>query len=334
MRLSATLGGWSRRDTVLASFLAAALALAALSVPFHIGWLGPAGLIVAAVVGVARLVMSGARARLEGRREQAELDRRLRVPLAPVSHVDPTQIGVDPAAQDALPGATLPDYLDRDVDAELRAAIAAALAGRGKWLVVVEGPSKVGKSRTLFEALRSYAVAENIPLSLVAPVHGDALRSLLDPAHAIVAPPKYAVLWLDDLEPFLNQGVTLQTLREWRLDRSGWIVVATFGGKGSELIGGAAPEVTTLAAEVLQHAREIPLSTTTASELEPLREQFSAEFEAVGRHGLAAYLVAGPALQRKLTTATACTWGGSVPAGGRGGASGGRLGPVWTYRPD
>jgi hypothetical protein len=84
----------------------------------------------------------------------------------------------------------------------------------------------------------------------------------------------------------------------------GRIVTATYGGKGSELIAGSSTGgLTTIAADVLQHAREIPLQPTTADELAPLRAKLSdAEFEAVQRHGLAAYLVAVPALERKLTT--------------------------------
>ena len=166
---------------MLAGCLVAAAALAGLSVPFGVPWLAAAGAIAAAAGGLAGLVIIAARARLEGRRERAESDRRLRV--APITEVDPTLIGVDKAAQTVLPGAALPDYFARAVDTVLRDAIAAALAGRGDWLVVVVGGSKVGKSRTLFEALRRCALAGK--LQLVAPVDGDALRSLLDPGQAI-----------------------------------------------------------------------------------------------------------------------------------------------------
>ena len=135
-------------------------------------------------------------------------------------------------------------------------------------------------------------------------MHGDALRSLLDPGQPMTTRQEYAALWLDDLEPFLNQGVTLQTLREWRSGGSGRIVAATYGGKGSELVVDAATSgLTTLAADVLQHAREIPLHATSSEELNLLRGRLSdADLDEVRRHGLAAYLVAGPALQRKLTS--------------------------------
>jgi hypothetical protein len=80
--------------------------------------------------------------------------------------------------------------------------------------------------RTLFEVLRRYAIAEDIPLPLVAPMDGDALRSLLDPGQAIVIRAEHAVLWLDDLEPFLNQGcdsanTARVAIRSLRADRRG-----------------------------------------------------------------------------------------------------------------
>jgi len=61
VRRSATLGAWSRRQTVLAGCLAAAAALAGLSVPFGVPWLAAAGAIVAAAGGLASLVIIAAR---------------------------------------------------------------------------------------------------------------------------------------------------------------------------------------------------------------------------------------------------------------------------------
>jgi hypothetical protein len=301
VRWSATLGGWDRRKTVLAACLATAAALAAPAVPLKLPWLGVAGLVVAAVGAVASLVISTQQARLESKRERVELDRRIKVPVAPITEIDPTQIGVDPAATQTLLGGTVPEYVGRDVDAELRGKIEAALTD-DRWMLVVVGASKVGKSRTLFEGLCACSVAER--LQLVAPVHGDALRSLLDPGQPMPTRPEYAVLWLDDLEPFLSQGVTLQTLQEWQSRRPGWIVAATYGGKGSELVAEAATGgLKTLAADVLQHAREILLESTSSRETDSLGGRLSdADLDAVRRHGLAAYLVAGPALQRKLAS--------------------------------
>jgi len=59
----------------------------------------------------------------------------------------------------------------------------------------------------------------------------------------------------------------------------------------------------TIASEVLQHAREVPLQATTRNELAAIRQQLDiGEAASLERHGLAAYLVAGPQLERKLNT--------------------------------
>ena len=300
---STTLGAWARREAVLVSFLLAAAAIAALAGPLGAAWLGIAGVGVAAVGALTRVVIAVQRTRLESARERAVSAHRFRVLPAPISEIDPTLIGVDPAAQTILAGGVVPEYIGRAVDGELRKAVQAALGGSGSWLVVVVGASKVGKSRTLFHALRWSPPAGE--LEFIAPVDGAALRSFLTPGEGVgrrlVA---RTVLWLDDLEPFLDQGVTLQMLREWHAGAPGRIVAATYGGKGSEQIARAsAGGLATLAFDVLQQARQIRLEATTARELGVLRSAVTAQaFDDVERHGLAAYLVAGPALERKLAT--------------------------------
>jgi tetratricopeptide (TPR) repeat protein len=171
------------------------------------------------------------------------------------------------------------------------------------------------KSRSLFEAL-AYC-AHDGELEFVAPVDAAALRSLLTPGQGLGRRAGRAVLWLDDLEPFLNEGVTLAILREWHAGGCGRIVAATYGGKGREWIAGSdVSGLTTIASDVLQHAREITLGATTDRELAALRARLSTgELAAVERHGLAAYLVAGPALERKLSTAVHATGEDPCPEG-------------------
>ena len=127
-------GGWNRRQRVLAACFAAAVALTALAVPLKLLWLVVAG-VVAAVSAVAGLVISIERARLESKRERAELARRVKVPVAPITEINPTLIGVDPAATQTL-GGTEPEYVGREIDAELRGAIEAALTGAGSWMLI------------------------------------------------------------------------------------------------------------------------------------------------------------------------------------------------------
>jgi hypothetical protein len=205
---------WARREAALVAALAVAAAAAALAKPLDAAWLGLAGLVIAVVGALVRMLIAVNRARLEGRQERVELGRLLRAPVAPVGGIDPTVIGVDPAAQSILPGGRLPAYVERDAfDAGLREAVRAGLDGSGPWLLVVVGPSKVGKSRALFEALRR--CGGEVGLQLVAPTDGAALRTLLLPGHGVRLARAPAALWLDDIEPFLNQGLTLETLREW-----------------------------------------------------------------------------------------------------------------------
>ena len=266
--------------------------------------------VIAGCVAVAALIATflftaGARrtglkmAALDKKRARAELRRG--APVSAVQETDPTQIGVDRAAQDILPGGEVPEYIVRDVDRDVRKALEAALDGSGRWLVVVEGPSKVGKSRTLFEALKRCAYGREV--DLVAPVDGHALRKLIASDDGSTDA-THTVLWLDDLEPFLDAGVTLATVRDWHDVGRGRIVAATYGGKGSErIVGSTAGGLATIAAEVLQSAREIWMTASTTRELGARRSELSDEqFASVERHGLAAYLVAAPALERKLYT--------------------------------
>ena len=344
MRWSVTVGAWSRWDTLLASAAALAAALALFSDPLLDPWIKTVGVVAAAVFAFALVVVRLGRARVEAKRERAHSVRLLRIPITPVEEVDPTTIGVDRAAQTVLAGGERPVYLPRERDAALRSEIAQAFRDFERWLVVVHGPSKVGKSRALFEAVRTAGAGAR----MVAPVDGAALKALLVPGQTPRWGSRPLVLWLDDLEPFLNQGMAWQTLREWhaagRTRRTqARIVVATYGGKGIDRIAGAAATgLATTAGDVLQHARLIPLTATTPAEeaalsaagVQSRRPVGAADREAVRRHGLAAFLVAGPALELKLTTGihaigeTACGAGVAVVEAAVDWARCGRTDPI------
>jgi len=286
---------------MLVAVLGVAAAAAALANPLGLRWLFVVALAVALLGAIARVLIVIQQERVAGVRETVALKRRLRVPETVISEVNPQRVGIDPAAQSVLPGGSIPQYVPRLVDETIRRAIEDAVDGSDPWIIVVSGPSKVGKSRTLFEALQSCLLHEK--LCLVAPVDGDALRSLLDDPPVRLRESK-PILWLDDLEPFVAQGVTLDTLHEWH-EATGMPVLATYGGKGSERVGESPGmrELTELTRTLLQHAREILLDATTSSELARLPSAVSPGVRSeIARHGLAAYLVAAPALERKLAT--------------------------------
>ncbi len=287
---------------ILGSLLVLCAAIAHLAHPFGAPGLDAAATVAAAAGALALVVIALQRAELEGKIDKTKSAQRLLVRVDAVTQIDPTEVGVDRAEQGILPGGGVPAYVPRAADHALRGAVAGALDGSGPWIIVVHGPSKVGKSRSLFEAVLDYGRTSE--LELVAPVDGAALKSLLMPGEGLQPGTGAAVLWLDDLEPFLSDGVTWKTLREWHAGAPRPIVAATYGGKGSELIkdlraGGLA----TIASEVLGHAREVSLQATTATELTQLRQSLDAgEAASLERHGLAAFLVAGAVLERKLNT--------------------------------
>lgn len=156
-------------------------------------------------------------------------------------------------------------------------------------------------------------------MRVIAPVNTGAVRVLLASGRSSRRDKAPAVLWLDDLEPFLNQGLSFQMLSQWHAGGPHRVVVATCGGKGSELVAGSGVAgLATIAVGVLQHAREIPLAATTADELAGLFARVPAgEVAAMERHGLAAYLVAGRELERKLATARHPPAEAACPEGGR-----------------
>lgn len=303
MKWPRTPSGWDRSERLLVLCLATLAAIVALA-PFF-GWVAIP--IAAAVVGLLgglwRLGIGARKAILEETLEEAELDRRLRTAIQPVNSIDPRQIGVDPAAQDFLPGGEIPDYMPRKKDGEVREALADAFSGEGRWMIAVCGSSKVGKSRLLFESIKWYG-ERGREVHLLAPKDGAAVKSLLQPEQLPRdLKNKDVVIWLDDLETFVAEGVDLDALREWH-ERIGAVFAATYGGKGSERVRQASDSgLSVLTETLLQHAKQISLARTDNAELKGLPEDIpSALRKEIERHGLPAVMVSAPALERKLVT--------------------------------
>jgi tetratricopeptide (TPR) repeat protein len=259
-----------------------------------------AGLLGAALTLAVEMGRSGA----ARRREEAKLYEQSHVDVQPVDQVDPIAIGVDPASREVtrLAG-DLPDYLRRDADGEVDEALGGALDNTGRWMVVVYGLPKVGKSRTLFEALRRIHREGKYDLRLVAPTDANSLRALLeriDARRSIRSRRVRHVLWLDDLETFVGERIGLKELQAWR--RKNAIVVATYGGKGSERdLGPKSEWIGALADKIMSLARQVGLQRTTPEELERLPASLAGvSRDIAAKYGLAAALVAADALELKL----------------------------------
>ncbi len=127
----------------------------------------------------------------------------------------PRLLGVHAAIQ--VPGATedMPAYVPRDFDADLSATLTAASA-QGGFILLVGGAS-VGKTRALYEAIR----AQLTEWWLLHPADCQEINAFTE------APTPRTVLWLDEMQRYLNQptGLSVGTLRQ--LITAGAVVVAT-----------------------------------------------------------------------------------------------------------
>ncbi|MFC5005358.1 tetratricopeptide repeat protein [Dactylosporangium cerinum] len=132
-----------------------------------------------------------------------------------VREARPRLLGVHAAIQ--LPGTAeeLPPYVPRDLDADLRADLTAAAAQGG--FVLLLGGSSVGKTRALYEAVR----AELPEWWLLHPTDTPTAD-----AHA-AAPTPRTVMWLDELQRYLNHRTGLPAGALRQLITAGTVVVAT-----------------------------------------------------------------------------------------------------------
>ncbi|RUP01032.1 MAG: hypothetical protein EKK34_31270 [Mycobacterium sp.] len=255
----------------------------------------PLLLLLAVIVGLASWGASYAL-----RKPSARAPTRHRSLIAAIDSVNPLDVGVAPATQNVIAGGRLPTYQPRDVDSKLDEAVSAAVSGRGNWIVVVEGDTAVGKTRTLFEALSRYgaSVDSSTPvrrLTMIAADSRENLWELLGTERLDVNGP--AVLWLDDLEDFLPH-MTFGDLREWQKAGDSRIVAATHGGK-------AGPErISSIASDIRQYARVIRMVPTIEAEIEALRDTIpELEWQEMASKGLAEYFVGVEPLKSKLSTA-------------------------------
>jgi tetratricopeptide (TPR) repeat protein len=277
-------------------------------------WLRIAFAAIAAVGGIValallRLVQAAERREEQGKqREQAAADERaraarLRTRLDRFGTLSAYALGVDhEAISSGAPGAEAAGYLPRDRDRDLRVALDSAAETGRPGMIVVRGPSKAGKSRTLFEAVRGHPrLAE---AWTVAPIHREALAEALEPSGLPELGLGPLVIWLDDLELFVGPA---RGMHAGLLDAlAGWerrvVVVATSGGKGAEQL--AESRLAVPIEDLYRHpaVKTIPLSPRLSTEERAeARARYEPEVAAqVVEHGIGEYLVAAPELERKL----------------------------------
>lgn len=192
-----------------------------------------------------------------------------------------------------------PRYIQRKVDGEIRDQLHEVAENAGASLVVVSGPSKAGKSRTLLESAR--LVLDNA--WLISPNSAEAVAKLArsGPPRRVGSGP--CVVWLDDIEVFAHdeRGLNAQTMRafaEWGLPV---LVLATQGGKGIELGGDSARRFREVVADLLASHPPIFLDAAlTESELVEVRHHYPEVVSRVAFEGLGEFMIAAPRLLNRL----------------------------------
>lgn len=219
-----------------------------------------------------------------------------------VREADPRRLGVHASIQVAAGADDLPPYVPRDFDAELRTAVTAAARTGG--MVLLCGGSSVGKTRALFETA------------------GAVLPEwwLLHPADAAgvcafaQAPTPRTVLWLDELQRYLDQpgGLPAGLIRD--LLAAGVVVLATLWP--DEVADRSAPRVPgeddrhVEDRELLKLARIIDVSATFSIDERRRAEQLADDgrIRIALEHadpGVTQVLAAGPELIRRWRHAPA-----------------------------
>lgn len=214
--------------------------------------------------------------------------------LPRVADLDPYRLGVTPSAYGNRETYGQHDeYVQRSEDARIADAL------RPRRLVLLVGPSKSGKSRTAFEALRNHCqwrdalLAEPIPESLDH-FEGHPALSTSDPL----------VIWLDDLHRFLPPtGRLSQRTISRILDRSGpTVLIGTLRTEQLKLMRGTEGELTRELRMVLDNAIQIRLNSTKGepdAQARALMAYPLLGLEPGGPFGLAEMLAGAPELLRQ-----------------------------------
>lgn len=281
--------------------IATAVAVAAVSKLEVRAWLAA---VVAALGTLSASVIPVVVKRLETKRGARQersraLSRLLACPLAPLESVDPYHwlgVTLSRIAEEHRGGGGRPPYVEREgADTRLREALS-----REEPLVLVTGPSKSGKSRTMFEAALAVWPHQTVAVPDKPRGNPHLLSELLDLVSELGR--EAALLWLDDLDDYLRAGaLDVRRLRRWRDEHPHLIVLATMRDSALEPVESHQENRSWIGKEV----EDVLNSATTVRLAAELRADELAEAERLYpgvdlSTGIGAGLVAGQLLVRRL----------------------------------
>ena len=207
---------------------------------------------------------------------------------------DPVTIGVHPAGHG---NERVPPYVPRDIDAELRRALATSV------FVVLVGDATAGKTRTAFEAMRAVLPRH----LLIIPTERQGVAA----AVGLACHTRECVLWLDDLEHYLTpaSGLTRKDIAEI-LNGTGHhrVVLATLRataatrlttsaqGSGGQLIRTATTVLDQAHHRIFVQRFFNDAELTRARELADREPRVAEAVRYADRYGIGEYLSGGPRL--------------------------------------
>ncbi|MFI6959647.1 tetratricopeptide repeat protein, partial [Nocardia sp. NPDC050408] len=212
------------------------------------------------------------------------------------AELDPYLLGATPSLfGESGRSGTEDQYVARthhDVDIRLAAALA------GDRLVLVSGPSKAGKTRTLFEAVR----AELPNARVVVPT--PQTLALLPDCVEFTEGGDPLVVWLEDLHRFLTgEALTPALLARLTARRARTLVAATLRDEARDRLRASTAELTHETRVLLQEAIEIALAPTSESPSEQAAAGAAYPSLNLARYGLAEALAGAPELLRRYDDA-------------------------------
>jgi hypothetical protein len=229
-----TLSHWLIIAILFTALFAAAVASAKALNPAWPGWLTAALAAAAATITISLATWTKAEitASIQRRKERADIrsagekalmqELGARKTLLSVRESDPQRLGVHPAIQtsdqDSISDkSALPTYVGRDIDADLRSSLRTASKHGG--FVIILGSSCAGKTRTAYEAI-SDTLAD---WKILQPSSPSTLSQAVETGIGL----EKTVIWLDDLQDYLEDSLDSTVIRRI-LDASGaTVVVAT-----------------------------------------------------------------------------------------------------------
>ena len=268
----------------------------------------------AGVVGAAGMIVFGViplvQARLKERLSPAETRTRVgqsesissllktgAVIADSIDKYDPIRdLGISPAI-DIAGGPRLPVYVTRSIDPTLDNDLKAG------GLIIVEGDSASGKSRTTHEAIcRNWTTLQL--RSVIVPRDGISLRKLVEAGYKF----HRTVIWLDDLERFLQpEGLDEGIVRVLTQSANRVIMLATIRSRAKAAFGinAARPDLHSFgfdarrvfaAAKTHYLDRELNEAERNAAYAFRSDARIAAALESSAEAGFAGYIAAGPAL--------------------------------------